>query len=129
MSAAAPRFILYAAKLVRSVLECCATLTADYLARKAIPNLVLVAALCHILFHSVSNYQSSNNLEILLADNSQVMICNEILVNLPVIHTTMKRLIGKCFLKICVACVILVFKNSENTALTPVFPTRRSNLI
>ena len=57
------------------------------------------------------------------------MIFHKILVHLSVIHTAMKGLIGKCFLKDCAACVILVFQNSENTGLAPALSARGGNLL
>ena len=110
--AAAPCLIRFTACPMCSVLECRSTLAADYLARKAIPQLILMAALCHVLFRSVFVYQGSHCVKILLADYPLVMICHKIFVHLSVIHTAMKGLIGKCFLKYCAACVILIFQNS-----------------
>ena len=88
-----------------------------------------MAALCHVLFRSVLVYQSSSCDKILLADYPLVMIFHKILVHLSVIHTAMKGLIGKCFLKDCAACVILVFQNSENTGLAPALSARGGNLL
>lgn len=53
--------------------------------------------------------------EVLLADYSLMMISNKVLVQLTVIHTAAKGLICKGFLENYVACVILIFQNSENT--------------
>ena len=74
-----------------------------------------MASLSDILFNGVPVYQGSGCVKISLADYSLVMIVNKVLVQLPVIHTAAKRLIGKGFLKNCVSCVILIFQNSKNT--------------
>ena len=74
-----------------------------------------MATLSNVLFNGVSVYQGCGCVKVSLTDYSLMMISNKVLIQLPVIHTAAKRLIGKGFLENCVSCVILIFQNSENT--------------